>query len=302
MIMDQSKRHHWWPEGVSERWLDAKGVVHEMAPDGTEKPLTPKNAGVIGHGHSIKMHSDPNVQSAWDENFEGKFQDVDSHFPRLLDWLDEVRAASVASSSGASTTFVPLAVSEDRLEWLSKGLISLAVRSPRCRAMAVGLADRLRGPIPTRERNRLIGLNLRDTFERAVENIGTQGKFVIILSPEREFIYGDGFFHNVQPPMATSISPTILAPLLPHVSVLFVRPIQFSVEPKVHTFIASERDVEALNQTVMVYSCDRVFYRHHRPELTDDFKKGRHLVYNGENPISNFIKHIPGFRSALPWT
>jgi hypothetical protein len=58
------------------------------------------------------------------------------------------------------------------------------------------LAEGLRGPLPQRERNTLISANLWHLQRRFVDGLGTRGKFVVIYSPKREFIVGDGFFNN----------------------------------------------------------------------------------------------------------
>jgi hypothetical protein len=51
----KSERYHWWPECVSDYWKDDEGQAHWIWPDGTIKCMPPKNLGVIGNGHHIKL-------------------------------------------------------------------------------------------------------------------------------------------------------------------------------------------------------------------------------------------------------
>ena len=117
-------------------------------------------------------------------------------------------------------------------------LVSHAVRSPMTREAAVSLAERFRGPLRGRERNVLIGLNIRNRQRSITDSIGTKGKFVAIYSPNREFI------------SATDSSITLpclqrLPRLLDHSEALF------------------------LNRTVQVFSRNEVFWiqpaRNNRP-------------------------------------
>ena len=56
---------------------------------------------------------------------------------------------------------------------------------------------------------------LRNHQRTVVTNIGTRGKVVAIYSPAREFVFGDGFFHNIAPPHIPLSNTNILAPLTP---------------------------------------------------------------------------------------
>lgn len=74
----KSERHHWWPECVSEHWKDADGCVHWLSPDGKVRRAPPKNFGVIGNGHHVKLgRGRPTV---WDHSFEAQFQKADDNF------------------------------------------------------------------------------------------------------------------------------------------------------------------------------------------------------------------------------
>jgi len=178
---------------------------------------------------------------------------------------------------------------------LVEGLVSLAVRSPMSRQAAVSLAEHFRGPLPSRERNTLIGLNLRANQRMVADSIGTRGKYAVIYSPDREFIFGDGFFHNITSPNHPPHNPTILVPLTPRISVLLVCPLQYTVEPRLVTLVISAEEADAFNRVVQVYAKEMLFFRSESPSLTDDYRQGKHLEFSEPGHIvDDLIESLPG--------
>jgi len=289
----KSERHHWWPECVSEFWKDADGCAHWMLPSGEIKYLRPKNFGVIGNGHHIKLGRKPSESTAWDESFEAEFRQADSDFPRVIEWLEGLDRES-RPLAAPNSRFLKQDADDNRVRMLVEGIVSLAVRSPMAREAAVGLTERLKGPLPERERNGIMGLNMRHCQRMVADSIGTRGKFAIIYSPEREFIFGDGFLHNIMSPSHPPMSPKILVPLTPGISVLYASPLQYTVEPRLSTFVASADEAELLNNTVQVYARNAIFYRSEQPAITADFRHAQHRRYSEPNPIDNLIQFIPG--------
>jgi len=296
----KSARHHWWPECVSERWADAEGCVHWLSPAGAVKRIRPKNLGVIGNGHMIKLGAPDTPDSAWDENFEPQFDRADGAFPGIISWLESLTALPYVEGTPLLQRFLPQAVDDDRLAELSECVVSLAVRSPNNRAGAVSLAEHLRGPLPPRERNALIGLNMRNTHRQASTAIADRAKFVVVFSPDREFIFGDGFFHNVRSPMNGMFLPQIFAPLTPRLAVLIVRTMSYRTEPKLTTLTISANETEAFNEAVQVYAKDAIFYRSDPPKVIDAFTAGEHLVYSGANVMEQLIRSVPGIPPRDP--
>jgi hypothetical protein len=62
------------------------------------------------------------------------------------------------------------------------------------REASVAVADLVSGVMPTRERNNIIGLNMRTSQRIIADAIGTNAKFAVLFSNSKEFICGDGFF------------------------------------------------------------------------------------------------------------
>lgn len=291
----KSERHHWWPECVSSYWADTEGCVHWLLPSGEVRYAPPKNFGVIGNGHHIKLSLQGDEPTPWDMSYESEFEMADSTFPELIAWLESLGRGITDTSTSLSSRFHPVFASDDEIIKMVRSIVSLAIRSPMNRESAVGVAEKLRGPLSERERNALIGINMHQDQKRAVESIGTRGKFVVVISREREFIFGDGFFHNLRSPMQNPLSPKMLVPVTPHISILYARPNSYLTEPRLFTLEIDSDEAIALNQAVQVYSKNAVFYRTEQPDILDEYRSGKHLEYRGwNNPVDCLIQKIPG--------
>lgn len=198
----KSERHHWWPECISQHWKNTDGNVHWLLPTGEIKTAPPKNFGCIGNGHYIKLGRNAGETTVWDQNFEPIFDKADGCFPDVIAWLQSLDRKDVSKVKTLTDCFIPQYASNEQLVQLVESIVSLAIRSPINREAAVCLAERIRGGerLPERERNTLITLNMRDSHKQAVSQIGSMGKFVVLYSPKREFVFGDGFFHNIDRP------------------------------------------------------------------------------------------------------
>lgn len=290
----KSERHHWWPECLSQHWRDDAGGVHWLLPNGEVRRARPANFGVIGNGHFIKLGDNPGDSTPWDQNFENEFQQADNNFPRVIAWLEGLNY-ELRCNLPLRDRFLPQPATDEIFGSLVESLTSLAIRSPMTRSAAVSLAERLRGPLPEWERNSLIAANMRDMHRRAVRSFGSRGKATAIISPDREFIFGDGFYHNLATPGMAPASPRILAPLTPRLAILYAIPTQYTTEPRLSTLVISKREADALNEVVQVYACDALFYRSERPELSDDYKAGRHRRYtSSRNIVENLVHVMPG--------
>lgn len=292
------ERHHWWPESVSKFWKNDQGCVHWLRPDGQIVPSPPKNFGVIGNGHQVRLGKNSGEATVWDQSFESDFQRADDNFPAVIRWLQRLESREHSGRTLLRDRFEPIDVEDEWLAKLAEGVISLAIRSPMSREAAVSLAEHFRGPLPERERNALITLNMRNSHKEAVKQIGIRGKFVAIYSPVRELIFGDGFFHNIRSPVNSIYSPKILLPLTPNIAVLFARPMSYMTMPRFFTLAIDADEAGKLNHAVQVYARDKIYYRSEKPEIDDAYIQGRHLEYSGaNNPIENLISQIPGIQT-----
>lgn len=290
----KSERHHWWPECISKRWADERGGVHWLLPTGEERCARPESFGVIGNGHFVKLGRKPGESTPWDENFEPVFHRADDRFPAVIDWLESLRFEPCMGQQWRSR-FLPQPSSDDLFGQMVESLISLAIRSPMTRESCVSLAEHFRGPLAERERNSLIALNMRNMHARAVQAFGVRGKATAIWSPERELVFGDGFFHNLISPSGPPHSPRILVPLTPRLAVLYASPMQYVVEPRFSTLVIDADEANALNHVVQIYACDKLYYRSEKPVLTDEYRAGKHLRLSGPGHfIEEMIHGMPG--------
>jgi hypothetical protein len=265
-----------------------------IRPDGTEVRVPPDKLGMIGNGHHIKLGNAPSSPIHWDSSFEDEFDVADSNFPSVISWLESLDR-KLLNNPDLRQRFIPQEATDEQLCMLTECVVSLAVRAPMNREASVALAERLRGPLPERERNALIGLNMRSSQRLIADSIGARGKFAVLFSNGREFIFGDGFFHNVKAAVNAPSLPKILAPITPNISVVVSRPKSYSVEPRLSTIVLTNDEVERCNHAVQVYSRKALFYRSDKPQLDEAFTREEHREYaQPDNPIDTLITSIPG--------
>lgn len=297
----KSEKHHWWPNCVSQHWKNSEGKVNWLKPDGSIVTAPPKKFGALGNGHFIKLSKNPEDITPWDQNFEPIFNKADDGFPSVVTFLQSLKRKNILDAKNLSDRFIPQNVSDTQIAQIVESIVSLAIRSPIQRETAVGVAETIqgRGKLPERERNAIIGLNMRDSQERAVSQIGTRGKFAVLYSPEREFIFGDGFFHNIRSPVQYQVNNyKLLVPITPEISVLYASPRQYMIEPRFFTFVLSPNETDILNEVIQIYSCRFLFYRNEKPNILSDYKEGTHKTYSDQNnPVDTLISAIPGVRS-----
>lgn len=289
-LKPKSQRHHWWPVCVSREWADQDGCTNWLQPDGSLKRMPPHNLGVIGNGHYIKLGKD-GKPDPWDENFEDVFSTADSAFPGLIRRLKALNP----SNDTPRQRFIPQNISDEEATTITECVVSLAIRGPMNREACVALAEKFRGPLPEPERNALIGLNMRRSQRLVADAIKARAKFVAFYSREKEFIYGDGFFHNISASVNPPMAPKILAPITPHLTLLVWRPAAYVPEPRLSTIVLTSDEVDAFNEAVQIYSKNRIYFRSQQPVLSPEFQAEGHRHYSDtNNPIDRLLKSIPG--------
>jgi hypothetical protein len=294
MSSGKSERHHWWPVCVSRHWSDVAGGVNWLLPDGEVRRSTPANFGVIGNGHFIKLGKHTAETTVWDQNFEHEFQQADSGFPRIIEWLDGLEREP-RTGLERRRRFLPQESRPDLFAAMVEALVSLAIRSPMTRSAVVSIAEHFREPLPERERNTLIAINMRDMHRRVMQSLGGRGKAAAIFSPEREFIFGDGFYHNLTSVSALPISPRILAPLTPRMAVLYAIPTRYITEPQLSTFVIDAEEAGMLNDVVQIYASEALFYRSEKPQIIEEYRVGCHRRFNSSrNPVEQIVHDMPG--------
>ena len=129
------------------------------------------------------------------------------------------------------------------------------------------------------------------------QSLSERGKFLLIFTRDREFIFGDGFYNNINVGSMHTFDARILVPLTPELTVLYASPMEYLVDPRLVTLEADEDLLELLNFTVQAYSKDYLYFKSEMPNLTEDFTRREHLIYREGDPIKALVKRIPGIRS-----
>lgn len=197
--------------------------------------------------------------------------------------------------------FVTAACEAQMLELMTECAVSLAIRGPMNRAACASLAEQLRGTLRPAERNALIGLNMRNSQRIVADSIGSRAKFVVLYSQTKEFVFGDGFFHNITNVRMGPNAPKMLVPVTPNISILVCRPSSYLVNPRLTTLVLTDDEVVRCNDAVQVYSRDAIYFRNHSPEPNESFRSGQHERYaTWDNPIDSLILGIPGVPPRKP--
>jgi hypothetical protein len=292
--MLKSERHHWWPRCVSRHWADVDGNTGWITNTGDLRRLRPYALGQIGNGHHIKGSHTPGESDPWDTSFEHEFNLADSTFPDTIQWLESLECEAKPDQP-LCNRFLAQSASDDQLRLLTESAVSLAVRSPRFRERCVALAEDLRGPLSEAERNALIGMNMRHAQRSISDSLGTKAKYAVLLTREREFIYGDGFFQNVSGTAPQFTKVRLLAPITPTMSVMIFQPSHYHPEPRLSAIVLTETEVAACNDAVQIYSGRDLFFRSQEPILLAEFTSGQYMSYaSTDNPIDGIMDNLPG--------
>lgn len=290
----KSERHHWWPECVSQHWAAEDGKTGWLKPDGSVVRVPPAKLGVIGNGHHIKLGND-GEPSPWDQSFERVFDKADNAFPNLIKWFDALDRRPVRGVPELRQRFIANPCTDEHLLRMTECAVSLAVRGPMNREACVALAEQLQGRLSPSARNAVIGLNMRNSQRVVADSIGARGKFVVVYAQDREFVFGDGFFHSVRNAQMAPIWPRMFVPITPRISIIVCRPSRYMVEPKLTTLVLDDHEVDICNHAVQVYSKSAIYFRSQQPELHEVFRSAQHLCFEHPgNPIDSLIHSIPG--------
>jgi hypothetical protein len=288
----KTEKHHWWPQSLSEFWVGDQGCVHQMSPDGAAVPAPPGNFGAITNAHHVKLS---HTSTPWDFNFEPLFNAADSRFPALVKSLLGLRATAAAKEGQFADRLVPLETGS--IHDVVDCLLSLVVRSPSFRHSAGGSKPTIKAAKDQTMARAIAGMNLRGCFENFSKEIGGRGKIAILYSDAREFHFGDGFFHNFASTSVVPSNPKCLVPLAPSIAVLFANPQEFLSYPTLLTMLLRPEEVKELNDVVQVYSCDSIFFRSERPQVTEAFSARAFMQY--ENHKHSWIDQLI---HAMAWT
>lgn len=290
-LIPKNELHHWWPRSLSAYWADEHGRAHALSPDGKVVRSTPRQFGAIRNDNNIYLGDEPSV---WDESFEHTFGPPDSAVPGIVDWLKTANSPIAPSDAELSERITPLIVTDQQFASLTSILASLILRSPnfRYRVESGTRAWRQRMGIPDGNGDRgLVGLNIRhgqDTLARAM----SRGKFAVLLSGKREFVFGDGFMHNVSQVNNAPSRTRCIVPLTPEIAIFYTSPMSYRSYPRAFVMNLADEEIDFVNLSVQVYARRFLFYRSQPPTPDENFSMGefRQFQYD-RTPWMEALQH-----------
>jgi hypothetical protein len=274
-----SAEHHYFPRALQKFWRDDAGWVWRLTASGELKGSKNGTFGQLRNAHRIKFSDE---ESPWDESFEFIFRKADDSIPETVAMLSEADAPF--RHEGAKEWRQRLApqwhLQATRGE-ISELIASLVVRSPAVRNLIrVGVDDfwsRSGGPPPfSTAPDHLIAANQRPLLDCYAKALSERGKFVVLLSDHREFVFGDGMMNNFQSGLITPNNPRCLVPITPTIAVAYDCPSSYSQSADFVAARVSPNEVNELNWLTQVYSGKHLFYRSELPRDLTAFQLGKH--------------------------
>lgn len=248
---------------MSNFWVNDKGKVNRVSANGQVEPV---------------------------------FDQADRRFPSVISWLQSLERLRILEAQNLTQRFLPLSVTDTEILELMECIVSLAIRSPSHRRSSSYVAEQFRpnDALLRKDRNNIIALNMRHSYQTAVSQIKARGKYAILYSPDREYIFGDGFYHNFSSPIQPQLNQfRMLVPLTPEISVLFASPKQYKSEPRLSTIVLQPEETDVLNSIIQIYSCDYLFYRSSMPKNDYVFRQKQHFCLKSGNSIEELIAALP---------
>lgn len=295
----KSALHHWWPQTMSRWWAAEDGCAAQLSWDGSVVRSPPANFGAIKNAHHIKLSE----INPWNTSFEDAFCKADGQFDALAGWLLGLEVTHAPTKAALQMRLLPQALPTERRIQLVECLASLIVRSPGFRnsvKVTVEYYQKRFGVEKPSADKTLIAANIIHCYKEFVKAMSRDGKFVALISNDREFIFGDGFLQNFPPRADPPQNPKCAIPLLPSVTVLFARPPAYRSEAELTTLLLNNEEVSRLNEIVQVYSRDHVFFRTDSPRVTEAFARREFLYfeYHKEKWLERLIAAATSFNSS----
>jgi hypothetical protein len=275
----RAELHHWWPKSLSSFWADDRGCVHQLTPDGKAVASPPKQFGAIRNDNQIRFADRPTI---WDESFEHTFQMADDNFAGIVRWLQTLSSSILARDTPFAARLTPLTLSRDRQMLLAECLASLIVRSPSLRHRIRLTTEYYRERIGLRDptaRHSLIAASVRGGQRVLARAMATRGKFAVLFAGEAEFVFGDGFLHNIHDVANAPMNPCCLVPLTPEIAVLYVAPSQYRTYPKAFVVNLTLSEVGFVNDMVQIYAKRYLYFRNIYPVIHSAFQRDEHLEF-----------------------
>lgn len=294
-----SKKHHWWPVALQQYWTDRREELSWVEPDGTIQKKKPANRkiGYKRHGHTVSKGS------IWENNFESEF-DIDDEVHRIVAGTHNLRPFGRTPSE--FLTLLNLLRKKDRTlrdtctfhhldEKLHRNLLlflySILIRSPANRSRYESYPEMI-GLSPNEEVGKVNMAQSYSIAKKVCQNGSLSNQYFVILhSPLKKFIFGDGSLDWITQNLTTNrINGRALMPLTPYICVYFCTPMMFRTSPNCASISAAPWMVDWVNQITQIYSKEKLFFLGKPPKLTEAFRKRQFLEH--KEKTDDFIQML----------
>lgn len=291
----KSAQHHWWPRSLSSHWAACDGLVTQVDTSEKETRAPPHNFGAIGNAHQIKLSREDNP---WNFDFEPVFGPVDADIGNLVSYISTLDAPIRGSGYSSGFKFLSHDISDDIRSRISNFVASMIMRNPytrhKIRQKVIYFLERFGLENPSVDKSLLAG-NTWNNMNFMKENLDSGGVFGVLFSDSNEFIFGDGFMHNLPIGAPAYGGEICILPLIPSASIIYVNLNGYRGSRILAARLENDA-VFSFNEIVQIYSKDRIFYRSMRPQISEYFLKGEHLSIDIDRSgfLDSLIQGISG--------
>ena len=241
------------------------------------------------------MSNEPGEDSVWDHSFEKDFDQADASFHRVLAMLNDLDRCGPPFETSLTERFVATPVPQTDFNELLVCAFSLIVRNPQYRQVAGAYSVHHGMAGHERSVRRVMMANMQHGLKNLTKGFRGSGKAVAIFSPERELIFGDGFFTNITPPAQHLLRPRAIVPLTPSLALLIQKPGAYLADPNMCTLVVNRDEANEMNRIVQIYAREALFYRSERPSIEPEFAKSEHYRFaDDRNFADRLCFQVPG--------
>jgi hypothetical protein len=288
----KTELHHWWPRTLAEHWRDEHGMVSTILRSGEVRRAPPGAFGAVTNAHHIKLGG------PWDSTFEPIFDSADRNANSLIEWLFGLQTSIKSSHGRRHDRILAQELPTDRLAQLAALIASLVARTPRTRASIAATLTHWRremGIRPAEADQPLIAMNQQNLYEAYHRVLERSGRWAVLFTDTKEFIFGDGFLHDFPASADGLHAPRrAVVPLTPTVAIAYAYPRSYPSEPRLVTLRVNAEEVQFFNEALQGYANEFLFYRSQQPKLIDAFKDGGHrqFEYHRHEWLEEFLDDV----------
>jgi hypothetical protein len=300
----KTELHHWWPRTLAEHWRDDKGMVSTVLRSGEVKRAPPGAFGARTNAHHIK------IGGPWDSTFEPVFNTADAQMNSLITWLLTLETATGVSRRSRQERIRAQELPVKQCRQLAAAVSSLIARSPRTRASIAATATHWRKEMGIERAEAdepLIAMNQRGLYDAYYRMTEQSGRWAVLFSDAKEFIFGDGFLHDFPASADVLHAPRrAIVPLTPTIAIVYAYPMRYPSEPRLVTLRLDPEEARFFNDALQGYANEFLFYRSQHPELIEPLLwvvivSSSTTVTNGsKNSSTTYLSTTCAARAARP--